>query len=413
VNTPETALPTQTRSVSLYRKILNSLGPGIIIAAVIFGPSKMTITSKMGAQYGYQLLWVIVISIFFLIVFTNMAARIALATNHSLLTSIRKKWGNGVAVACGIGVFLVAVSFQAGNSTGVGISVAEANGTDKTIWIIVFNVFGISLLFFRKFYKVLETLMIVLILVKLFAFFTNLFMARPSVAGIARGLVPSMERESLGLVIAFFASTFSIIGALYQSYLVQERKKANPLATDNHNSLTGIVLLGIMSAAVMICAAAVLNRQGIEVTSATDMARALEPLLGKYAATLFLIGLFSASFSALVGNATIGGTLLGDALGYGHELTSNRIKFMIAMVMAIGAIVAVSFGKTPLQLIVFAQSVTIFLVPFIGIAMFTISNDKKIMGKYKNSIAVNIVAVIGLSLLVFLAFTNVKELFFK
>ena len=143
------------------------------------------------------------------------------------------------------------------------------------------------------------------------------------------------------------------------------------------------------------------------------MAKALEPLFGNYAATLFLVGLFGASFSSLVGNATVGGTLLGDAFGYGSQLNSKVVRIFIALVMIIGALIAIKFGKLPLELIVFAQSVTIFLVPFIGIAMYAISNDEKIMGKYKNSLSVKIIGFFGLLILVCLACINVKELFFK
>lgn len=396
------------------KKGLLSLGPGIITAALVFGPSKMTITSKLGADYGYSLLWIVIVAIFFMTIFTMLGARIGVATQQSLLTTIRQKWGHAAAVAVGMGIFLVATSFQAGNSIGVGIAVAEASGTSATLWIVIFNLLGISLLFFSAFYKVLEKLMIFLVALMLFAFVTTLFFARPSIAGIAGGLIPELPAGSTGLVIAFFASCFSIVGAFYQSYLVQERIKVNPeIREKRSNSLTGIIILGIMSAIVMICAAAVLNTKGIKVNNASDMARALEPLFGSAAATFFLIGLFGASFSSLVGNATVGGVLLGDALGKGSQLNSKPVKLLIALVMIFGAAIAIKFGKLPLELIVFAQSVTIFLVPFIGIAMYAISNDRKIMGTQVNTWFTKILAALGLLILLFLALSNVKELFFK
>ncbi|GEO04519.1 manganese transporter [Adhaeribacter aerolatus] len=393
---------------------LRSLGPGIITAALVFGPSKMTITSKLGAEYGYALLWIVAVAIFFMTIFTVMSARIGEATNQSLLSAIRQKWGKGAAIAIGLGVFFVTTSFQAGNSIGVGIAIAEANGTSPVLWVIVFNVVGIALLFFRAFYKVLEKLMIFLVGLMLFAFVTTLFLAKPDVAGIAAGFVPSVPTGSLGLVIAFTASCFSIVGAFYQSYLVQERKKNNPQAVGSRSdSITGIIILGVMSAIVLICAAAVLNPQGIKVSSASEMAKALEPLFGHYASTLFLTGLFGASFSSLVGNASVGGTLLGDALGYGSSLNSKVVRLLIALVMVVGAAIAIQFGKLPLELIVFAQSVTIFLVPFIGIAMFAVANDGKIMGSLKNSLAVKIFGALGLLILIGLALSNVNELFLK
>jgi manganese transport protein len=408
------AVKSSKSGTSALKSFLLSLGPGIIIAAVVFGPSKMTITSKLGSQYGYSLLWIVVVAMFFMTIFTIMGARIGVATKHSLLTTIRNKWGKLAAVAVGIGIFIVTTSFQAGNSIGVGIAIAEATGTKPLIWIIIFNLIGMALLFFRGFYRVLEKLMIGLVALMLFAFLTTFFLIRPDFASIAGGFVPRLAPGSLGLVIAFFASSFSMVAAFYQSYLVQERIKVNPeIEEHNSNSITGIFILGLMSAIIMICAAAILHKEGINVASASDMSRALVPLFGEHASTLFLIGLFGASFSSLVGNATIGGTLMADSLGQDSDLNSARVKVFIALVMVFGAIIAIRFGRLPLELIVFAQSVTIFLVPFIGLALYAVSNDEKIMGQYKNSPAVKVIGAIGLLILLLLAASNVNELFLK
>jgi manganese transport protein len=402
---------------SFFRKLtgwLGALGPGIITAALVFGPSKITITSKLGALYGYTLLWIVVVAIFFMAVFTSMAARIGIATSQSFLSTIRQRWGKGAAVGIGIGVFLVTTSFQAGNSIGVGIALAEANHTATTPWIILFNAIAIGLLFFRTFYRVLEKLMITLVLVMLLAFVVTLFLAKPDVSRIASGFVPSLPVGSQGLIIAFIASCFSIVGALYQAYLVQERRRVNPgLVFRSNASWTGIIMLGILSAIVMICGAAILQPQGIQVTSATDMAKALEPLFGSLSATLFLAGLFGASFSALIGNATLGGTLLGDALGYGSQLNTKAVRALIAVIMLIGAGIAISFGKLPLELIILAQSITILIVPFIGVAMYVLANDERVMGVHRNSLVVRVLGGLGLLLIIGLAVSNIKELFFK
>lgn len=389
--------------------VLAGLGPGIITAALVFGPSKMTITSKLGSEYGYNMLWIVVVAIFFMLIFTNMGARIGLHTDVSLLTNIKAKWGKAVSILIGLGVFLVATSFQAGNAIGVGIAVAEATGTKSWIWVLVFNVFGMALLFIRSFYKVLEKLMIALVGLMLISFITTLFLSKPSLTGIAEGFIPNVPLGSSALIIAFTASCFSIVGAFYQSYLMQENKKNGVVGTNK--SYTGIIILGVMSIVVIICAAAVLHPQGLKVNSASEMSKALVPLFGTYAADLFLAGLFGASFSSLVGNATVGGSLLGDALGYGSKLNSKAVRLFIAFVMICGGSIALIFGKLPLELIIFAQSVTIFLVPFIGIAMYTIANDQLIMSKNANSLFVKIAGALGLLLLIALAIKNFFELF--
>ncbi|GAA4320110.1 Nramp family divalent metal transporter [Compostibacter hankyongensis] len=396
-----------------WRAWLHSLGPGIITAALVFGPSKITITAILGADYGYDLLWIVAVAIFFMIVFTTMSARVGIATRQTLLETIGNKWGRAARIAIGLGVFLVAASFQAGNSIGIGMAVAEATHTAQPPWIILFNAIAIALLFFRAFYKTLEKVMIGLICLMLFAFVTTLVLSKPAFSGIAEGFVPSLPKGSMGLVIAFMASCFSIVGAFYQSYLVRERINIRPdIRQSGKESLPGICILGLMSALVLICSAAVLHPQGVKLHAATDMARALAPVFGQYASFLFLTGLFGASFSALIGNATLGGTLLGDALGYGGKLNSGIIRVLIALVMLIGAVIAIVFGRLPLQLIVFAQAVTIFIVPFIGIALFLVANDRKVMGEWRNGLFSNIAGMAGLLIMILLAFSNAKTLFF-
>ena len=390
-----------------------TLGPGIITAALVFGPSKMTLTSKLGASYGYETLWLVVVAIFFMLIFTQMGARIGLSSDQSLLSLIRQKWGKVAGIVIGLGVFLVTTSFQAGNSIGVGIAVAEATDTPTWLWVLVFNLLGMGLLFFRSFYKTLEKLMIALVGLMLFSFLTTLFLSKPSISGIIKGFVPSIPLGSAGLLIAFVASCFSIVGAFYQAYLVQESRKSGSGQTSAKRSATGIYILGIMSAVVIICAAAVLQPQGISVNSASEMSKALEPLFGSYAAHLFLAGLFGASFSSLVGNATVGGSLLGDALGFGNQLSGKAVRGLIALVMICGASISLIFGKLPLELIIFAQSVTIFLVPFIGLAMYAVANDAEIMGNKINSPFAKIGGAIGLLLLSGLAVWNFNELFLK
>lgn len=385
----------------------------MITAALVFGPSKVTITSKLGADFGFDLLWIVVVAIFFMVVFTAMAARIGMASDISFLALIRKKWGSPAAIVSGVGVFLVCASFQAGNSIGIGISIAELFKSSPEPWIIGFNLFGISLLFFRSFYKVLEKIMISLIIIMLVAFLVTLFLAQPPVVQIAGGLVPRIPAGSFGLIIAFMASCFSVVGACYQSYLMQERRKIRPnQKQSSRDSFPGILILGIMSAIVLICAASVLHPQGLKVNSGSDMAKVLEPLFGNYASIFFLIGLFGAAFSSLIGNASLGGTLMGDALGYGSSFNSRIVRGLIALVMVIGAIVAIAFGNLPIQLMIFAQSITILVVPFIGIALYMIANDQAIMKDHVNRNPARIIGAIGLIILIGLAIRNVQTLFF-
>jgi Mn2+/Fe2+ NRAMP family transporter len=194
---------------------------------------------------------------------------------------------------------------------------------------------------------------------------------------------------------------------------MQERRKILPQAKQSSSdSFPGILILGIMSAIVLICAAAVLHPKGLAVNSGSDMAKVLEPLFGNYASAFFLIGLFGAAFSSLIGNASLGGTLMGDALGVGSSFDSKIVRWFVALIMIIGAVIAIVYGNLPIELMIFAQSITIFIVPFIGVSLFLIANDEKIMGNLKNDGAAKISGALGLIVLAGLAIKNIQTLFF-
>ncbi|MEZ4772712.1 MAG: Nramp family divalent metal transporter [Bacteroidia bacterium] len=393
-----------------FLQLLRNLGPGIITAALVFGPGSLTVASKLGAGFGYQLLWVIPLALVFMSVFTQMSARIGLASQQSLISLATEHYGRWVAILTGIGTFLVTAAFQAGNSIGAGIAFGELFHTSATPFVLAFSALAIGLLFFPGFYKVLEKVMIFLVGTMLLAFLITVFVAQPAVGEMLHGLfVPRLPEGSVLLVAAITASSFSIVGAFYQSYLVRAKGwDISQKKTATGEALTGIIILGLISIMVMAAAGAVLQPQGIEVKTATDMGRALEPLFGSFTKVVFMFGLFGASFSSLLGNATIGGSILAETLGIKEGFHRPGVRICITVVIVMGAATALIFGRLPLEMIVFAQAVTIYLAPMIGLVIFLIANKKQVMGELANSRTQNILGAIGLLILAILAANNLR-----
>ena len=136
---------------STLKKWTRVLGPGLITAALVFGPGSLTITSRLGALYGHELFWIIVMSIFFMIFYTEMAVRIGLSTNISSLNVIKNKWGKTISIVMGLGIFTITASFQAGNTIGASLAFAELFGTSTWPWVIFFVSLAMVLLFFKVF----------------------------------------------------------------------------------------------------------------------------------------------------------------------------------------------------------------------------------------------------------------------
>ncbi|MCB0632287.1 MAG: Nramp family divalent metal transporter [Saprospiraceae bacterium] len=386
------------------QQLFRHIGPGLITAALVFGPGSLTIMIKLGAGFGYQLLWAIVVAVFFMIVYTGMSTRIGLANKDSLLEVVRSKYGKAAAIILGICIFIITAAFQTGNSIGAGVAFSGLTGISSTPWIIFFSLAAIALLFFRSFYKILERIMIVMVLLMLACFLLTLVLSRPDISALIAGLIPTVPNGSKGLTIALFASSFSIAAAFYQAYLVREKHwKADDLGRAKTESRSGIITLGLLSSMIMICAAAVLHRQQISVNTPAELALALEPLFGRFATLAFMTGFFAASFSSLVGNATIGGALLADAFGLGQQLHLWPVRRLIMLVIVLGAGIAVYFGTFPLQLIIFAQAFTIIVAPLVAIVILLLANDTGRMGALANTTMQNILAGAGLLLLLFLA----------
>lgn len=390
-------------SKSLHHYV-NRLGPGLITAALVFGPGSLTITTKLGAGFGFHHLWVLILAVVFMIIFTRVTTKIGLAGDPSLLDLIRVKYGHWAAVLLGLCIFVITTSFQAGNSVGAGVAFSELSGTSMIPWVIFFSCSAIGLLSFKSFYKILEKIMIGMVLLMLLSFFVTLLLSQPDPSRVLSGLVPSIPPGSEMLSIALFASSFSLAAAFYQSYLVKEKGwKPDDLQVAMAESREGVIVLGLLSSMILMCAAAVLHQNQITVNSASDLGLALEPLFGKWATHAFMLGFFAASFSSLIGNATIGGAILADAFSRKRDLRSGVVRSFIVLVIVIGGGVAVYFGKFPLELIIFAQAFTIIFAPIAAVFILLIANDQDIMGHTKNNRTENILPLIGLGILIILA----------
>jgi len=396
-------------------RFLKKLGPGIITAALVFGPGSLTLASRLGASFQYHLLWIILLSTIFMLVFSRLSARFGLLAPSSPMTVVKEKYGKLTGQLMGVGVFMVCICFQAGNSIGAGMAFAEMGNSDLQLWILFFTVVAIFLLFFRSFYRILEKVMIVLVGVMLIAFLMTVFWSGPDLSKVFQGLfIPSIPSGSEFLGIALIASSFSIVGAFFQAYLVKEKGwQEDDLPSLNRDIHIGIITLGLVSALVMIAAAEVLYNNQIEVQNAADMGIALEPVFGAKAFYVFMLGLFAASFSSLIGNASLGGTILADSFALGQNLAEKSVRLLIMLIVVLGSLIAIVFQDLRLQLISIAQGLTILVVPAIGLILFMLTNQKKLMRHFSMTFVERILALIGLLFLFFLCGRNFYLLFLQ
>lgn len=401
--------------VHKIKEVLKSLGPGFIIAAVVLGPGSITVASRIGSQHGYAFIWVIVFAAFFMVTYTSMGVRFGIYNSRSILQSIADNYGRWFAAMIGISAFLSATSFQFGNNLGIGLGMHGITGIDERVWPLIFTPLGMMMIFWAKnLYKVLEKLMMIMVMIMVIAFLFNLLLTKPDIGQVAKGFLPlSLSSENMDVVAALIGTTFALVGAMYQSYLVQNKHWSHiNLKRGLRDTYMGIFLLAFISALIIITSAAVLHPFGIKVNSAADMALQLESLFGSYAKIIFSLGICAAAFSSLVVNAVMGGGLLADGLGLGCSMDEKIPKLFTSVVFLTGMLIAVFFRGNVIYALIMAQASSILAVPLIALGMFLIINNKKVMGKYQNNIVQNILAILGfliISIMVYFMYIKLSD----
>ncbi len=414
-----------------------SVGPALIIACVVFGPGSLLICSNIGARHGYELLWLLVLTGILMGTYMTTAARIGVTGGATPCTLIARHLSRPVAAIVGINLCLICTAFQFANNLAVAavadtLGIARLFGNPEqmseqtknlidTGVLLIFNLAIIGFIFtLRQVYWVLERIMKVMVAVILLCFLVNLFLVRPDLVGLLKGLIPTLpEGLSLGLpsrgeagvadpmilVASLLGTTFSVAGAFYQGNLVREKgwtiKEYNRGIGD---SIGGVAVLTGASAIIMITGGTVLRGQPANDISV--LATQLRPLLGATAHVLFCVGLLAVSMNPFVINAMIGGSILADGIGKPARLSDPWSRRFTAVVLLVGMAVAMIILHTPVKkvdAIIFGSALTVIGNPLMAAAILWLANQKDIMGDRRNTIVPNILGAVGLLVVVLIA----------
>lgn len=389
-----------------YRRI----GPGLITACVVVGPGSIMTSSTVGANAGYSMLWVVIISVAFMLMYMTLGAKLGLVTDVSPGDLIRRKAGKWLAVLLGLSVFFIATAFQSGNSIAVGAAFEAFEDSQSVIvaLVVVFNAVAILFVFaFKNLYKMLERLMMAFVALMLISFAINLLMLRPDFFAMVRGLVPSPGTIDVA-VLGLIGTTFVIAAAFYQAYLVQQKGwDEREMRSGLLDARIGSVIMALITIMLMSTAAAGLyTGREVKLGDPVAVAEALEPTFGTAGKVIFCLGLFSAAYSSFLVNSMIGGFILSDGLGLGSKSTDRWPRLLTALVLLTGMIVALAtlvlnFDRTPT--IIAAQAVTVVAAPLVAGVLFWLTSSKDVMKSYVNGPAGIAFAGLGLILLIAIA----------
>lgn len=275
------------------------LGPGLLAGLSDDDPAGITTYSILGAEHGYQLLWVLTASTVALIVFHELGARLGVVTGQGLSALVRARYGPRWAYTLLVPLLAANLGTACAEFAGVAAALGLV-GVSPHVSVPLAAAAVTILVLGASFHRVEHVL---LVLSGVFvAYIAAGLLAHPDWPAAARGLVvPSVPSDRSGVlaIIAGIGTTLAPWGlAFIASSVADKRVPEHELRYERVDVLVGAVLTGIIGVFVVVACAATLHAQGRSVTEAADAARALEPVAGDLASALFAAGLLGAALLA-------------------------------------------------------------------------------------------------------------------
>jgi len=372
-------------------------GPGVIVAAAFVGPGTVTACTLAGASFGFALLWALVFATVSTIILQDMAARLGVGARRGLgealmaaipVAPLRWLAGGLVFVSLAIGNS----AYQGGNLAGGALGLSAVIGSDSPhAWAVAVLAWIAAMVILSGRYKLIERVLVVLVLIMSAAFIAGALIVRPSPAALAAGLVPTLPEGGLFTAIALIGTTIVPYNLFLHAAAARERWP-DPRRIGETRLDTGlsIGLGGLVSMMILATAASSLAGTGAEISSAVDMAGALEPTFGAAARYLLGIGLFAAGLTSAI-TAPVATAFVLTELAPIERPERRMLVFRGAglCVLGIGTALALA-GLRPVDVILAAQVANGILLPLIAAFLLLVMNNARIMGAHANGLWSNL-----------------------
>ena len=396
----------KSRLASIARPLafLGFLGPGLIAANAGNDAGGIATYASVGAQYGYGLLWMMVIVTVSMGVVQEMCARMGAATGKGLSDLIRERFGiRGAAFAM---LTLLIANSLITVSEFAGIAAAsELFGIPKYFTVPVAAV-GIWLLVTRGSYVKVEKIFLVMTFV-FFAYPIAAILAHPNWGQVAyHTVVPTFPKQHLGTYLLLFVGTVGTTITPYmqlyiQSSVAEKGMDMSDYPAERADAYFGAIFGDLISAFIIIATGATIfvasHGVGTPITSAKQAALALVPFLGKNAEFIFAVGLLGASLLAAAVLPLATSYSICESFGFERGVSFSFreapiFQGLFTGMLALGALIALIPGLPLIQLMILVQVVNGVLLPILLVFILRLVNDRTIMGKYVNGRINNFIA---------------------
>lgn len=405
----------------MIRKWLKNIGPGTLVAAAFIGPGTVTLCSIAGVNFGFTLLWAMLLSIIATIILQEMAARLGIISQKGLSEIIRTEIEHPVIKQFVIILILMAIvvgnaSYEAGNISGgvLGLETILGEVSFKTarfsINLIPFIVGVIAfILLYIGNYKLLERALISLVILMSISFLITAIITKPNLIEVLKGtFFPKFPEGSLLTIIGLIGTTVVPYNLFLHASLVKEKwHTESDLSHARKDTIISIALGGIVSMAIIITASGIPTTT---INNAADLALGLEPLYGGFAKYFLAIGLFAAGITSAITAPLASAYVVKGCLGWEVGLSSKKFKAVWMLILFLGVVFS-SLGIKPIDIIKFAQVANGMLLPLIAGILLWMMNKESILGSFRNTKWQNLAGIIIVLFTIFLGLKSILKVF--
>ena len=416
-----------TRKPSLLKKIwlmLLVVGPGFFCIGYTIGTGSVTSMAKSGSMYGMQLLWVLALSCLFSWVLMEAYGRFFIVTGETTIHGIKTKFkfGKPIAIVMLLGIVIgqwTALSGLVGlsaNAVYEGIRLFIPSLHEENYWavlgiasMLMVSMYGVILIGRYSFF---EKILVIFVSILALSFFISLFIVLPSPSEIALGLIPSIPNVEGGklMVAAMVGTTMAAPTFVVRPLLLKGKGWAQADHKKQRNdAFIAALLMFLISGSIMVTSATVLSHNGISIDKVLDMVYLLEPVAGRFAVALFLVGILSAGLSSLLPIVMVAPFLVSDYRKGDMDTRSKLFRILTAVACLMGLMVPI-LGTNPIAAQIATQVAQVFILPLVILSILFLVNRKSLMGKYKAGIILNIGMGTALVFSFFISFTAVLAL---
>ncbi|WP_405397694.1 Nramp family divalent metal transporter [Maribacter sp. Asnod2-G09] len=373
--------------------MFKKLGPGVLVAAAFIGPGTVTACTLAGVNFGFSLLWAMLLSIIATYFLQEMSARLGIVTQKGLADVIKQElhnpWIRNSVIALIFSAIIIGnASYEAGNIGGATLGMEALFGMEySNLYPFILGGLAFILLYLGS-YKSLEKVFIVLVLIMSLSFVMTAILTKPDMWLLIKGLfMPTIPEKGILTIIALVGTTVVPYNLFLHAALVSEKwKSKDDLKLAKRDTLVSIILGGLVSVSIIISAAAI---NAAEVNNVMDMAKALEPLYGSAALYFLGIGMFAAGITSAITAPLAAAYVANSCFGWNAGFKDAKFRMIWIMILILG-VFFLSFGIKPIEIIKFAQITNGLLLPIIAVFLLWVVNRAGVMGKYKNSMLQNI-----------------------